>query len=99
MGMERIIIQINQHYPNNPNGNNGNGRNNTPNKQPTPNKPNGNKETGWKKFLQKPVNLFFMTLISCGIVGGFITWIILKNQLNKKIGGKRAKKEKQRNNK
>ncbi|WP_342276688.1 hypothetical protein [Spiroplasma endosymbiont of Nebria brevicollis] len=29
-----------------------------------------------------------MTLISCGIVGGFITWIIIKNQLNKKIGGK-----------
>lgn len=38
-----------------------------------------------------------MTLISCGIVGGFITWIILKNQFNKKIGGKKAKKENKKN--
>ncbi|WP_216599232.1 hypothetical protein [Spiroplasma citri] len=35
-----------------------------------------------------------MTLISCGIVGGFITWIIFKNQLNKKIGGKKVEKNK-----
>ncbi|WP_346350337.1 hypothetical protein [Spiroplasma endosymbiont of Calodromius spilotus] len=85
--------------PNNPNGNNGNGDNNNPNKPEKPNKPmnpnhNENNESGWKKFFKKPVNLFFMTLISCGIVGGFITWIIIKNQLNKKIGGKIDKKSK-----
>ncbi|WP_425379881.1 Mbov_0399 family ICE element protein [Spiroplasma endosymbiont of Stenodema calcarata] len=87
--------------PNNPNGNNennGNEENNNPNKpekpnkQPDPNKHNKNNESGWKKFFKKPANLFFMTLISCGIVGGFITWIIIKNQLNKKIGGKKLKK-------
>ncbi|PQP78677.1 hypothetical protein C6B38_04560 [Spiroplasma sp. ChiS] len=74
---EGIIPNI----PNKPNGNNennGNEENNNPNKPekpnklPDPNNPNGNNETGWKKFFKKPVNLFFMTLISCGIVGGFI---------------------------
>ncbi|APE73995.1 hypothetical protein GL982_00345 [Spiroplasma citri] len=90
---EGIIPNI----PNRSNGNkenNGNEENNNPNKPekpnklPDPNNPNGNNETGCKKFFKKPVNLFFMTLISCGIIGGFITWIIIKNQLNKKIGGK-----------
>ncbi len=65
---------------------------NNPITENSPKKPNKNNESGWKNFLKKPVNLFFMTLISCGVVSGFITWIILKNQLNKKIGGKRAKK-------
>ncbi|WP_348736153.1 hypothetical protein [Spiroplasma endosymbiont of Ammophila pubescens] len=90
--------------PNTPNKSNGNNENNgneeknnpnkpeKPNKQPDPNKPNKNNESDWKKFFKKPVYLFFMTLISCGIVGGFITWIIIKNQLNKKIRGKKLKK-------
>ncbi len=78
MGMKRIIIPINQKKQIN---------NQFPTNQIKIMKVVGN--------LKKPVNLFFMTLISCcGIVGGFITWIIPKNQFNKKIGGKRAKKKK-----
>lgn len=89
------IIPNTPNIPNENNKNNGNGKNNNSNKPEKPNKqppstnnPNGKNETGLKKFFKKPVNLFFMTLISCGIVSGFITWIIIKNQLNKKIGGK-----------